>query len=154
MKKGQNVIVDAITKDLQINAVHMNVAQEYIMITEDKAYRCLTEWKMRIERRDSWIAPVSLLASILLAFVTADFRDAFGMPKETWRAVYVIGAVGAGIWTIRALIEMVKTRGNIHNIEDLINVLKKGAVMQKTTLDSVQAEATTLKTSSERRADK
>src|SRR5690606_38079535 len=45
VKEGDSVFVDALSKELTINAVHVNVAQEYIMITEDKTYRCLIEWK-------------------------------------------------------------------------------------------------------------
>jgi len=143
MKKApQNVFVDAISKDLHINAVHVNVAQEYIMITEDKTYRCLTEWQRNVERRESWIAPVSLLVSLTLTFVTATFRDAFGVPKETWQALFMLGIAFSGLWAVRAAVSVLRTRGH-QSVEDLIDELKKGAVVQRTEISRVQSESRT-----------
>jgi hypothetical protein len=97
------VLYNAISNNL-LSAVHVNVAQEFIMITEDKTYRCLNEWSKRIERRDRWIAPVSLLVSLGLTFATSSFnKDALGIPKDTWRAVLLIAMAGALVWTVRAL---------------------------------------------------
>jgi hypothetical protein len=145
MKKAgapQNVFV-ALSKDLHINAVHVNVAQEYIMITEDKTYRCLTEWQRNVQRRDSWIAPVSLLASLALTFVTATFRDAFGVPKETWQAVFLIGVAGSAIWALRSLFILIRSSGSSRSVEDLIDQLKKGAVIQRSEVDTLQSEINT-----------
>lgn len=143
MKKGQNqqVFVDAITKDLQINAVHVNVAQEYIMITEDKTYRCLSEWQRKVERKDSWIAPVSLLASLTLTFVTSTFRDALGFPKETWQAVFILGIAGSGLWALRSVMFLLQSRGG-QTPEDLIDQLKKGAIIQRSSVETLRSTET------------
>lgn len=140
MREDSKVFVDALSKELHINAVHVNVAQEYIMITEDKTFRCLTEWRKNVEQRDAWIAPVSLLASLVLAFVTADFKDAFNVPKDTWRAIFMIGIFMSAIWTLVALVRVAKTSTG-KSVEELLDQLKKGAVVERTSVDAVKAEA-------------
>ena len=131
------VFVEALSKDLTINAVHVNVAQEYIVITEDKTYRCLTEWEKGVRLRESWIAPFSVLISLVLAFATADFRDAFGLPKDTWRAIFVVGVVISGAWLVKTLYGLVRSQGQ--TVDELIVQLKKGAVIQRQALESVTA---------------
>jgi hypothetical protein len=139
-----DIVPEAIKKELlQVTAVHFNVAQEFIMITEDKTYRCLNEWKGSIEARNAWIAPVSLLVPLILTLVTATFKDAFGLSKYTWQAIFVIAIGLAGLWSIREVIKLVSRKGT-RGVEELIEELKKGAVVQHTSVDGVTA-STTLK---------
>jgi len=135
-----NIVADALQREMfQVTAVHLNVAQEFIMITEDKSYRCLREWKDNIESRNAWIAPVTLAASLVLTFVTATFRDALGVSKDTWQAVFIIGIVLAAIWSVREITRIAKKK--TPTIEELISELKKGAVVQRTTTESVALAA-------------
>lgn len=140
------IVPEAIKKELlQVTAVHFNVAQEFIMITEDKTYRCLNEWKGSIEARNAWIAPVCLSVSLVLTLVTANFKDAFGLSKYTWQAIFVIAIGLAGLWSVRELIKLVNRKGS-QGVDELIQELKKGAVVQHTSVDGVSA-TTTLKQS-------
>jgi hypothetical protein len=139
-----NIVPDAIKQELlQVTAVHFNVAQEFIMITEDKTYRCLREWKDKIETRKAWIAPVSLLAPLALTFATATFRDAFGISKDTWQALFVLGIIVASLWTVRELVDLAFRKGG-RTVEELIQDLKKGAVVQHT---AIEGRATTSESS-------
>jgi len=143
MSQQSTIVPDAIKRELlQVRAVHFNVAQEYIMITEDKTYRCLREWKDNIETRKSWIAPVSLLIPLLLTFVTATFKDALGFPKETWQAIFLLGVVFSVIWSGKELISLITHRKR-ETIEQMIGDLKKGAVVQHTEIDGVKASLET-----------
>jgi len=129
------IVPDAIKRELlQVTAVHFNVAQEYIMITEDKTYRCLRDWKDKIEDRNAWIAPISLLVPLVLTFATASFRDALGISKDAWQAVFVLGIVGASIWTLRELWNLFSRKGS-RTVEELLQDLKKGAVVQHTAIE-------------------
>ena len=110
------------------------------MITEDKSYRCLREWKDKIEARNAWIAPVSLLGSLTLTFVTATFQDALGLSKDTWQAVFFLGIIFAAIWTIKEIIRLQSQFGT-RTVEDLIEDLKKGAVVQHTETTGVSVSA-------------
>lgn len=94
------IIADAIQKEMVSGSAHVSLAQDQILITEDRAYRCLTEWKRDIETSGKWIAPSCLFASLLLTFITATFHDEFNLSKEMWQAAYLWGILAAGIWTI------------------------------------------------------
>ena len=48
--------------------------------------------------------PASLLATITLTMTTATFRDAFGVAKELWQAVFFLSAASCAIWLIIALL--------------------------------------------------
>ena len=135
MTERANIVPDAIKQELlQVTAVHFNVAQEYIMITEDKTYRCLRDWKDKIERKKAWVAPVSLLVPLVLTFVTATFKDALGLSKDAWQAVFVMGIIIALLWTVRELCSLAFSKGS-HTVEELIQDLKKGAVVQHTAIE-------------------
>ncbi len=130
--QGSQIIADAISKEMVAGITHVNIAQETIWITEDRAYRCLSDWKTQIQMKDSWVAPVCLLASLLFSFVTSTFRDAFGIPKETWQAVAIIAIGGSGFWTVRELWKVfMRWRNNDRDgsIDGLMNLLKKGALV-------------------------
>lgn len=135
-KKGpqqpaSNIFVQAIAENIKIDAVHVNLTQECIMITEDKAFRCLNEWKSRLEHGRAWIAPVSLFAPLVLTFGTTTFKDAFGFSKDSWQAVFLIGVLAAGVWSLFGIYQSVASR-KYHTVEDLIEQLKKGAIVQRT----------------------
>lgn len=141
MTEQSNIVPDAIRQELlQVTAVHFNVAQEFIMITEDKTYRCLREWKDNIESKNAWIAPISLLVPLVLAFITADFKDAFGIPKSTWQAVFLIGILLALLWNIKEVAAYRKRRNN-PTVEELIQDLKKGAVVQHTEVQGLRTSS-------------
>src|SRR5258708_39515755 len=53
-----------------IQRVDHNVTQEIIVTTADKARLCLIEALGRLERRDAWIAPAGILATLAVAFPT------------------------------------------------------------------------------------
>jgi hypothetical protein len=91
---GEQVAVSSTT--------HLNVAQAFIVTTEDKVRLCLHTHTEGLAARAGWIAPVSLLITIILTLVTSDFHDSFGFPKETWRAVFLLACALVGIWSVAA----------------------------------------------------
>ena len=100
------------------------------MITEDKTFRCLVEWKAKVEKRNAFLAPLALFGSLLLTFVTATFRDALGFSKETWQAVFMIGVAASAIWLVQTLWTTYSNRGS-QTVEELLDQLKKGATVQR-----------------------
>jgi hypothetical protein len=83
--------------------VYENLDQDIIHITADRAHRYLSEWRQKIEAEGSWIAPLSLAVSLLLALLTADFKDRFGLKKEQWAAIFLISLVATIIWLLRSV---------------------------------------------------
>ena len=104
------------------------------MITEDKAFRCLNQWKSKVEDGKAWVAPVSLFVPLALALGATTFKDAYGLGKETWQAIFVIGVAAAAIWTLAGLSAAFKSRGN-RTVEALLDELKKGADVQRSQLE-------------------
>ncbi len=125
-------MADAISHELVSGSAHVNLAQTSILVTEDRVYRCLNEWRSEIEVKDRWIAPSCLLASLVLTFVTSTFHDAFGVPMATWQAVFMLGILGATIWSIREVWRAAKrffSGKDSGSIENLIERFKKGALV-------------------------
>jgi hypothetical protein len=87
---------------VSVERVTLNVSQNVIVTTEDKLKLCLQNHKHYIDRKNDWIAPFSVLLSLLLVFVSADFRD-FVLPKDTWRAIFVVASVLTVFWLCMTL---------------------------------------------------
>jgi undecaprenyl pyrophosphate phosphatase UppP len=104
----------------QVNEVHLNVAQNVIVITEDKLRLHLGNTTKKMEKKNAWVAPLGILLAIILAFATADFRD-FGLKASTWEAVFVIAAGLALLWLIWSIIQHSKSE----TVDDLIERIKK-----------------------------
>ncbi len=83
--------------------VYENLHQDVIHVTADKAHRYLDDWRQRIEAKGSWVAPLSLAASLLVALLTADFKDKFNVPKEYWSALFFVWFVAATLWFAKAV---------------------------------------------------
>ena len=103
-------------KDLfQATTVHINVGQEVIMVTEDKLRLCLMAHSHALAVRVNWVAPVSLLVTILLVFASTDFRQ-FIFAPDTWRAVFAICGTGAAVWATVAIVKAGRVRTSIGGI--------------------------------------
>ncbi|ABM25694.1 hypothetical protein Sputw3181_2877 [Shewanella sp. W3-18-1] len=94
------------TESRFVNARRSNVKTDLIEITEDKLENILLKHLKKMETRKGWLAPLGLLISVVLANVTAAFTAKFGISASTWEAVFILGAIGSGIWFITSLIAM------------------------------------------------
>ena len=56
----------------------------------------------RLEGRWAWIAPASILVTIVITFASAKFHD-FYFPAATWEAAFLIAAALTIIWLIRSV---------------------------------------------------
>jgi len=101
-----NAIAQASAAQIQqlvsVERVTLNVSQRVIVTTEDKLRLCLHNHMSEIDKKRDWIAPFSVLLTLLLALVSTDFRD-FLLPKDTWRAIFVISSVLTFAWLSIAL---------------------------------------------------
>jgi hypothetical protein len=78
--------------------LYENLHQDVVQITTDKARRYLDDWRQKIEAQGSWVAPLSLSASLLMTLLTADFKDRFSVPKEYWFALFSVSFLAAVAW--------------------------------------------------------
>lgn len=81
----------------QVKEVHLNVAQNVIVITEDRLRIHLSNNEQRMEKRGQWVAPLGILISVVLTIATANFKD-YVLKASTWEALFIIGAIGSFVW--------------------------------------------------------
>ena len=100
-KHGREVPLGAVRLCTVPATVYENLEQDIIYITADKAHRCLDEWRQRIEAQGSWVGPLSLVGSLLVTLLTADFKDKLGVPKEYWAATFLVCFLAAMFLLVR-----------------------------------------------------
>jgi hypothetical protein len=110
--------------------VYRNIRPDVLMITVDKAELCLRNHERALAGRTDWIAPFGILLTLICTFVTADHKEAFGISKHTWQAVYFIFLVASIFWLCWALLSRFSQRwrawrrGTNGAIEDIIKEMK------------------------------
>ena len=88
-------------KTVDVTAVHTNLQQEIIQITEDKLRLVLNDHVTSIEQKKGWVSPLGILITILVVFLTADFKKAF-FESSTWEAFFMMSAVLTFIWFVKS----------------------------------------------------
>ena len=103
-----------------VAVVHSNLQQEIIQITDDKLRLALDDHIRRREDGKSWIGPFGIMMAVIIAFCTAEFKMAWGIPAAAWQAVFIgVGIASAG-WLINCVIRFF--RGP--SIDDLMKRIK------------------------------
>lgn len=103
-----------------ISQVHNNTDQELIQITDDKLRLILKDHLSRVEKGKEWLAPSGIMVSVIGVFVSAEFKDAFGLKAATWQAIFIIFALFSTCWLIKCLISLAKSP----SLEDVVNSIK------------------------------
>ena len=106
-----------------IKQTHVNVKSDLIEITDDKLENILLKHLDKLGTRRHWLLPFSLLVTVSLALSTADFKTAFNVKPEVWKAIFILVVVVSVIWLIRDLYIRFKCRGEA-TIDDLITKIK------------------------------
>lgn len=113
---------------VKVGGVHVNTTEEVLIITVDKVHLCLSKHLKRLDRRQGWKAPLSLLVSILLTNSTATFdKTLFGIQAATWEAIFCIGGVTAVVWLLHALFGLCKPITE----QDIISDMKQSQIVEK-----------------------
>lgn len=102
---------------------YTNINQGFIHITEDKLKVILLEHRNKNSQFYSWTTPLGIFSSCLLATITSNFEENFGISASTWEAIFIICTVITGIWFICASIKALKHRKG-RNIDELIEKIK------------------------------
>lgn len=100
-----------------------NVKSDLIEITEDKLENILLKHLQRLGLRKSWITPLSLLVTIILANLSATFGDKFGIKGNVWEAFFLLVAIVSGIWLVVTIIRMI-TSWKESSLANLIAIIK------------------------------
>ena len=110
------------TKDLEtISELYLtNLPQDVITTTEDKVRLTLGDYLKKMEKKRSWLTPMSLMISFTLTLMMSGFRD-WGLSADTWKAVFILGDIAFFIWLVYSVIESFRSV----KIDDVIVELKK-----------------------------
>ncbi|HTY55766.1 MAG TPA: hypothetical protein VMB26_11220 [Candidatus Binataceae bacterium] len=121
---SSQIISGALADQLvQNTSVHLNLAQDAIVITEDKVKLCLLEHLAKLESRREWVAPAGILITLLVTFPTTTFND-FIFKAATWQAGFIIAAILTAAWFIRSLVKAWRTP----TVDDVVAVMKRTGV--------------------------
>ncbi|PHX06118.1 hypothetical protein [Vibrio splendidus] len=107
------------TNHLEVKQVFSNTEQKLIQIPEDKLKLILTEHSISIEKKGAWIAPLSILLTILAVFVTTEFK-AFYFDAATWRAFFLFVSLATVFWLVSSLYNLARSK----KIDDIIEAIK------------------------------
>jgi hypothetical protein len=87
-------------QDKFVDQVRTNTKSDLIEITEDKLENILLKHLSKLNKVRGWLTPFSLLITILIVLLTADFKLFLGVSKEIWNAVFILGFIVTLIWTV------------------------------------------------------
>jgi len=111
---------------LNSSTVKSALGETVIVSTEDKIRICLMKYLEDLSEKKEWMVPFGLFLSILLTFLTTDFRDTFGVSKENWKIIFVVAEIGFFIWLCKTLIKA----GFAMNVEQVLDKIKKTSMKQ------------------------
>jgi hypothetical protein len=116
-----NVDVALTSRMTSDTTVSWSLDQNVIVTTEDKLWRRITEHLAGIEARKGWIAPASILATLIAALCTTTFKVVFWLTAADWKAIFVLASFAAAIWSVVAIVRATRSR----SAEDLLDAIKK-----------------------------
>ena len=105
---------------VQVVDVHVNVDQEVIQITEDKLRLILKDHLASISQSGGWIAPFSILVSIIATFCTAKFDSFIGLGSEFWKSFFALVGIASLVW----LGVTIKRGRGVMTLDQFINKVK------------------------------
>lgn len=103
--------------------VHKNYQSDVIIISEDKLENCFMKHKEILSSKTEWLIPFGIVLTLLATLVTCDFHD-WGLSKEYWHAIFVIGLIVCLVWLIISLMKAYKYRTQ-GDVETLIEKIKE-----------------------------
>jgi hypothetical protein len=106
-----------------------NTDQNVIKITEDRLKLNLIQYEEAQRKRISWVTPVSLSASLLLALVTtANYKDFFGVKADVWNAIIILCFISCAFWSFVSIYRSISVglkHKSLSPTEEFIDVCKR-----------------------------
>lgn len=109
-----------LTNNPMVDQFYDNTQSNVIRITDDKLKVILMENKEGLIKSNDFLAPLTLLISLVLTFCTTDFKDFLTISASVWKALYLFLTIGAAIWLF---LELKKRKKNI-SIDELITKIR------------------------------
>lgn len=101
--------------------VTTNLHTEVVVTTRDKIANALYRVLPKFKRRTSWVAPATLLSSLVVALLSTDFnQELMGLSAETWKAMFTLAAAAALLWLLWAIGGAIFFSANHQKVVDAI----------------------------------
>ena len=123
MNKIAGLAIDVGDELIKCSTIYKNVNQDIIITTEDKMKLVLLNTREVLTVQREWWTPFGLLLTFIASLVTTDFKDALGLTKDTWMAIFIILTSFSIVWLIIALNKLYKNRGQ-DNLDIIIKKFK------------------------------
>jgi hypothetical protein len=101
--------------------IYTNLSSPIIVTNEDKLNIILSKHMKQTEKKRIWIAPLSILITLVVASATSTFKSALGLSPDTWRAIFIFVGVATLCWFIWSIKDAMRSK----KIHDIIDELKK-----------------------------
>ena len=111
------------------SSYYFSKPNDTIVTTEDKLFRILTRHQKDLETKNSWVAPLGILATALSTLGGVDqYRSIFGVPTNGLQGFFLLLSVSCIVWLVRsreALFKYFKTVEDESGIDHLIKKIKE-----------------------------
>jgi hypothetical protein len=111
------------SEDKFVDKKRINTKSDLIEITEDKLENILLKNQKYLDLKTSWINPLSIFLTLLLALLTADFKDFLGISKNYWEPIFIIGIVLSFIWLALTIIRIYRYWDKL-SLDYLLKIIK------------------------------
>src|SRR5437762_161242 len=101
---GPSPTIDLLHEGIKQSAVHINLGQQMIIVTEDRLRLDLNEFSESTKHRQKWHAPAGMLMTEIAASVTPSFHETIGISGPQWEALFRLLMVVTLFWLLAALI--------------------------------------------------
>ncbi len=91
-----------------VDQVRNNTKSDLIIITEDKLENIMLKHLANLAISSGWITPLSLLLTVFIVLLTADFKEFATISKSVWQAAFIIALIIFLGWTINNSIKAFK----------------------------------------------
>jgi hypothetical protein len=102
--------------------VDLDLGRRIIGVEEEKLHIRLMTALKNMERKREWTAPLGVFFTASLAVTSATFRSFLSIDGSTWKAFFMLSAIGSLCWFIVAVIKSLKSK----SVEELIEYIKHG----------------------------
>lgn len=111
---------------ITVEQIHTNIQTSIIIITEDKLENAVNKHLEGCKSKDKWATPAGILVSLIIMFNTSEFKQSFGVSKESWQGFFMFLSLAVFVWLFLNLFDLVKNWGLSSN--HLITSIKNASV--------------------------
>jgi hypothetical protein len=112
------------SSDTTSRNVDLYIGQNFVT-NSDRLHKILNENLDRVNiKPTNWELPFSISVTLVIALISAEFVDRFGIPKFVWITFTVIGLGFSLFWLYRALKRYLSMRKRKLSIDELIKIIE------------------------------